>query len=171
MGRHRRAGLKSPHLGASLHGCSALVKFPGRLVKHPGRIQPQVLDHEGIHRLAFGDLVAMPFLGEMGILDIRFLAEIAVDTTDIGILDLWRILGPVTTDRNQHQGTRRRQGALKLIGGGLVIPGVLIDAVIVPKNAVAVGRCRPFSWVAEVQPVGEVAHEGSVGSSHQATWQ
>tara|TARA_B100000470_G_C19691138_1_gene346559 strand:+ start:673 stop:855 length:183 start_codon:yes stop_codon:yes gene_type:complete len=60
---------------------------------------------------------------------------------------------------------------MKLIGGRSVVPGGLIDVVIVPKNAVAVWGRRPFSWVAACQPVDEVAHEGSVGSSHQATWQ
>ena len=49
---HVRERVEGAHRGRLLDGVFALVERAGFFVQHTARVEAEVLDHEGVHRLA-----------------------------------------------------------------------------------------------------------------------
>ena len=97
---HVRQRLEIAHRVHRLDGVFALVVLAGLLVEHALRIQPEVLDHEGVHRLPLQELVAVAFLGEVRVLRLGLRAAVFLNGADERVLDLRRVLRPVAADGN-----------------------------------------------------------------------
>ena len=98
------------HRGDLFNGVFVLVELAGFFIQHTICVEAEMLDHERVHRLALDILVAVFFIGEVGVLRLGLCVVVFVDRPDERVLNLRRVFCPVATHGNELERARRGQG-------------------------------------------------------------